>query len=294
LYELLTTFSKVLAPFMPFLTEMVHQRLVVAVEPDAPKSVHFCDYPQSDSSLIDVDLEARMAIAREVVVLGRKLREDHKVKTRQPLSSLTVVHRTSEVREQVAKMDALIADELNVKRVEVEADESKFTSVSVKPNFKTLGKRCGKKLGSIKKVLDSWGPEQVATLEGGATITVEEESIALEDVILQRSTTGDAAVETNGHVTAVLDTRLTDELRSEGHAREFISQVQSARKAAGLEVSDRIHLTFACDETMVTQALETHASTISAEVLASSFASGAGNQDTDVNGVKVKIALSKV
>lgn len=293
LYELLTTFSKVLAPFMPFVTEMVHQRLVVPVDSDAPKSVHFCDYPQSDTSLIDADLESRMAIAREVVVLGRKLREDHKVKTRQPLSTLTVVHRTSEVRAQVMKMAALIADELNVKSVTVETDESKFTSVSVRPNFKTLGKRCGKKLGSIKKVLDGWGLDEVATLEAGTPITVEEEAISLEDVILQRSTQGDAAVATNGHVTAVLDTQLTDELRAEGHAREFISQVQSARKSAGLEVSDRIVLTFNCDEPNVADALEKHAATISAEVLASSFGAGAGAQETDVNGVTVKIALSK-
>src|SRR5690606_3947467 len=119
-------------------TEMVHQRLVVTVDPDAPKSVHFCDYPQANTALIDAALEARMETAREVVVLGRKLREDHKVKVRQPLQTLTVVHRSDELRRQATQMAPLIADELNVKTVETEADESRFTSVTVKPNFKTL------------------------------------------------------------------------------------------------------------------------------------------------------------
>src|SRR5690606_7436303 len=101
------TFSKVLAPFMPFVTEMVHQRLVVPLDADAPKSVHFCDYPKATAPLIDVELEERMALAREVVVLGRKLREDHKVKVRQPLLALTIVHRDETVRERVLRMKPL-------------------------------------------------------------------------------------------------------------------------------------------------------------------------------------------
>src|SRR5690606_34826257 len=91
LYDLLTTFAKVLAPFMPFVTEMVHQRLVVKVHQNAPASVHFCDYPIADLALVDESLEARMQVTREIVALGRKLREDHKIKVRQPLAKLTVV-----------------------------------------------------------------------------------------------------------------------------------------------------------------------------------------------------------
>jgi isoleucyl-tRNA synthetase len=293
LYELLTTFAKVLAPFMPFVTEMVHQRLVVTVDPTAPKSVHFCDYPQADTALIDADLEARMKTARDVVVLGRKLREDHKVKVRQPLSTLSIVHRGTEVRAQVEQMASLIADELNVKRVKTEADESRFTSVSVKPNFKTLGKRCGQKLGSIKKALDTWGINEVAQLEAGTPIEVDGEAISLDDVILQRSTKGDAAVATDGHITAVLDTTVTDDLRAEGTAREFISQVQAARKAAGLEVSDRIALKYSCEDAGVREALSLHSGTIAAEVLAASFEAGEASDETDVNGISVRISLQK-
>src|SRR5690606_34826014 len=133
-------------------------------------------------------------------------------------------------RQMATEIGALIADEINVKEVTVEADESIFTTVSVKPNFKTLGKRCGSKLGAIKQELSRWGASEVATLEGGGSILIEGEKLTQEDVILERSTKGDAAVATDGSVTVVLDTRLSPELAAEGTAREFISQVQSARK----------------------------------------------------------------
>ncbi len=294
LYELLTTFSQVLAPFMPFVTEMVHQRLIVTVDDTAPKSVHFCDYPQANTALIDSTLEAQMTMAREVVSLSRKLREDHKVKVRQPLADLTVVHRSPDVRAQVLAMSSLIADELNVKQVLVEEDESKFTTVSVKPNFKTLGKRCGSKLGSIKKTLETWGGSQVAELESGQSIEVEGEAISLADVILQRSTKGEAAVATDGNITVVLNTAISEPLRAEGHARELISQVQAARKAKGLEVSDRILLNWACDTPVVAAAIEAHAETIAAEVLAQQVMNGGADQEVDVNGTVVLIQITKV
>jgi len=293
LYELLTTFAQVLAPFMPFVTEMVHQRLVVTVDPDAPKSVHFCDFPQANVDLIDSDLEERMKLARDAVSLTRKLREDHKVKVRQPLATLTLVHRDEKVRAQALQMAGLIQEEMNVKAVVAEADESKFTEVSVKPNFKTLGKRCGKKLGGIKKVLETWGLQEVSKLESGSSITIDEEALTLEDVILQRSTKGDAAVATDGRITVVLDTTMTKELQAEGHAREFISQVQSARKGAGLEVSDRIALTFSCENEDVKSALLAHGETIQSEVLASSFSEGPSSDEVDVNSVRVKLSLTK-
>lgn len=293
LYELLTTFAQVLAPFMPFVTEMVHQRLVVSVDESAPKSVHFCDYPQANAALIDVELEARMKIARDVVGLSRKLREDHKVKTRQPLARLTIVNRSEAVRSQVLAMSKLIADELNVKAVTVDEDESKFTTVSVKPNFKTLGKRCGKKLGAIKKGLEGWTGSEVAQLEAGEALELEGEKILLADVILQRSTKGEAAVATDGSLTVVLDTAITDALQAEGHARELISQLQSARKAAGLEVSDRISVTWSCNEPLLVAAINTHASTIANEVLATEFREGEAVEAVDVNTYEVRISLRK-
>ncbi len=287
LYEVLVTFSKVLAPFMPFITEVIYQKLVPPVRPSAPTSVHFCDYPTESKELIDPELEECVSIARRIVTLGRKLREDHRIKVRQPLPRLTVVHRDPPLRERALSMKELIASELNVKNVEVSSDERQFTEVSIKPNFPTLGKRCGKKLGTIKKVLATWGTEELSILEAGNTIEVEGEQLSLADVILQRRARGDAAVATDSDVTVALDTALSPSLIAEGHAREFISQLQNQRKAAGFEVSDRIEVVFSCRDAEMTKAVNDHREMISKEVLALSLTSGtcsAAAAQIEVNG----------
>jgi isoleucyl-tRNA synthetase len=274
LYEVLVTFSQVLAPFMPFITETVYQRLVRPVDAQAPASVHFCDYPKPLLSAIDAQLEQRMQIARDVVALGRKLREEQRLRVRQPLRRLTVVHRDARLRDMALASQALIQDELNVKALAVEADESSFTSISVKPNFKTLGKRCGPKLKQIGAELAKWGFDEVARLEGGGQIEIAGEAIALADVILQRSALAGAVVATNGDLTVVLDTAIDPPLKREGLAREFVSVLQNARKQAGLEVSDRIVVRWSNAEPELREAFTEHAGMIAREVLATQFGEG--------------------
>ena len=288
-------FAKVLAPFMPFITETVYQRLVPPVDGTAPKCVHFCDYPVADEQLIDPALERRMVTARAVVTLARKLREDHRIKVRQPLPQLTIVHRDPEVRMDVGHSDALIREEINVKNVGVEADESAFTTLSVKPNFKALGKRCGSKLKQIGAVLSEWSFEEVAKLEAGERVEVEGEALGLDDVLLKRTAREGAAVATDGSVTVVLETSISEELRREGLARELVSLLQNARKEAGLEVSDRIEVIWATDEEELVRALEEHAESIQRETLATVFVRGSeGATSFNVNGLSASIQLTPV
>ncbi len=296
LYAVLTTFSKVLAPFMPFLTETVHQRLVRPVDAAAPASVHWCDYPQVDATQIDAALERRMATVRALATLGRRVREDHKIKVRQPLRGITVVHRDGGVRADVQAAAALIADELNVKDVAVEADESAFATVAVKPNFKTLGKRCGPKLKPIGAALAGWSFAEVARLEAGETITVEGEVLSLEDVVLQRTARENAAIATDGEYTVVLDTALDDALRREGIARDAINLFNTVRKDKGFEVSDRVRIAWKCDDAMVAQALREHAELIGREVLATDFGSGAtpvAGDEAALSGATVRYAIAR-
>ena len=293
LYEVLVTFAKVLAPFMPFITETVYQRLVRPVDAAAPASVHFTDYPVANASLIDAPLEERMRVAREVVALGRKLREEHRLRVRQPLRRITVVHRDPALRAMALASRALIADELNLKDVAAEADESSFTSISVKPNFKTLGKRCGPKLKPIGAELARWGFSEVARLEVGEKIEVAGELIGLEDVLLQRSALAGAAVATNGELTVVLDTAIDAALRREGFAREFVSVLQNARKQAGLEVADRIRVSWSCAEPEVRAAFGEHADAIAREVLAVQFVEGPTREQSRLNEVDIGFALDK-
>ncbi len=281
LYEVLTTFSTLLAPFMPFLTEVVYQRLVRPVDDSAAASVHWCDYPQVDESMLDATLERRMSTVRAISTLGRRVREDFKIKVRQPLRELKVVHRDETVREDVVAASALITSELNVKVVSVEKDESAVATVTVKPNFKTLGKRCGPKLKEIGPVLAGWGFEEVSRLEAGESIAVAGEELALEDVLFQREVAGDAATATDGEYTVVLDTALDDALRREGIARDAINLLNNARKTKGFEISDRIHVTWACQDSEVQAALGEHAEMIGREVLALKMASAAEVAEAD-------------
>ena len=293
LYEVLVSFAKVLAPFMPFLTETVYQRLVRTVAADAPESVHFCDYPASRNDRVDPALERRMALARTVVALGRKLREDHRIKVRQPLPALTVVHRDAETRADVRSVDELIREELNVKVLRIESEEGSFADVTVRPNFKRLGKRCGPKLKEISAVLAKLGVDQVARLEAGESLEIAGEAITIADVLLMRTPKGDAAVASDGAITVVLDTGIDAALRGEGIAREFISQLQGARKETGLEVTDRIEVSWACSDPDVSAALRQHGAMIAREVLATEFREGDGDRRVEIDGVPVDVSLAK-
>lgn len=294
LYEVLVTFAKALAPFMPFVTETAYQKLVRPIDPRAPASVHYCDYPSADGALIDPSLEERMDVARRIVALARKIREDHKIKVRQPLSRLTIAHRDKRVRDEALASAGLIADEINVKNVEAVADESAFATVSVKPNFKMLGKRCGPKLKEIGAVLKNWSFSEVERLEAGESITVAGEPLTLEDVLLQRGAKGDAAVATDGHLTVALETHVDEALRREGNAREFVSLMQNARKEAGLDVTDRIALHWSCEDPDIAAALREHAGTISGEILATEFTEGPGTSQVELNSVPIKFRLTRV
>jgi isoleucyl-tRNA synthetase len=165
--------------------------------------------------------------------------------------------------------------------------------VTVRPNFKTLGKRCGPKLKEVGAALAGWSAAEVSRLEAGESLSVVGEPIALADVILQRAAKDGAAVASDGHITVALDTRLDDALRREGIAREFTSLLQNARKDAGLEVTDRINVAWTCTDSDTAAALREHGPAIAKETLAITFGEGNGTATLDVNGVPVAVSLSK-
>jgi isoleucyl-tRNA synthetase len=294
LHAVLTTFAQVLAPFMPFLTEEVYQRLVRPIDANAPASVHWCDYPQANTQYIDADLERDVAIGLTVASLGRKLREDHKLKVRQPLSAVTVISRDAQIRSGAERFSAAIALELNVKNVHFSADEAAFCAITVKPNLKVLGKRCGPKLKAISSVLSTWSFAEVATLEAGTPITVEGEAITIADLLLTRSPVAGAITASQGAVSVALDTTLNHELILEGLAREIISVLQQARKDAGLDVADRITLRWHSDDADLIAAITAHQQFICDEVLATSISKDAQATATvDINNRPIQYQITK-
>jgi isoleucyl-tRNA synthetase len=294
LYEVLVTFAKVMAPFMPFVSEYVYQHLVRKVDPSSPPSVHFCDYPAANTSRIDSALEERMAVVRSVVGLGRKLREDQKLKVRQPLATLTVVSRDPRVTAAARTTAALIADELNVKQVEFSADEATFCTLSIRPNFQALRERAGSKLKPIGEALRTWSASEIDKLERGEALDVAGVSISLADVLLTRTPVQGKVVASSGAVTVVLDPKITPELVQEGIAREFTSVLQQSRKNAGLEVSDRIRVDWDSADADVVAAIERHKISIGEEVLAVEFERrSSGAESAELNGRPVRFSLAK-
>ena len=147
LYKVLVDFSKVLAPFLPFLAEEIYQRIVSELLPDEPASVHLCDFPTAEAKLENKPLVEKMELIREAVLLGRVLRSQHNIKNRQPLQSFHLVVRSEKQKEWVDSLGSLIKDELNVKELKISLDESSLVKFSAKANFKLLGKRMGKSNG---------------------------------------------------------------------------------------------------------------------------------------------------
>jgi isoleucyl-tRNA synthetase len=248
LFRVLVTVTRAMAPVLPFFTEYLYQRLLVdtglAKEGD---SVHLNEFPSVDEALLDLGLEARMEAARDVVGLGLVIREREKIGVRRPLAKATVASPDPEVRAAVAQFQEAITGELNVKAVEVIADDSALCKISAKPNFRTLGKRLGPKLKPVQSKLAALTSEDIAALEQRGSIELEGETLTLEDILLTREAAGQGAVESQRGLTVLLDTAITNELLAEGLARELVNRIQNLRKSAELDVSQRIKLVLACD-----------------------------------------------
>ncbi|MDB4976241.1 MAG: isoleucyl-tRNA synthetase, partial [Myxococcaceae bacterium] len=248
LYRVIVTVTRAMAPVLPFFTEYLYQRLLVDTglsrEGD---SVHLDAFPEVDQALLDLELEARMQAVRDVVGLGLVIREREKLGVRRPLAKATVVSSDPKVRLAIEQFADAITGELNVKEVEVIADDSLLSKVTAKPNFRTLGKRLGPKLKAVQARLASFSSEDVRRLEQEGSIELEGERLVSEDILLSRELSIAGAAESQRGLTVLLDTKVTPELHAEGLARELINRIQNLRKQADLDVSQRIRLVLACD-----------------------------------------------
>jgi isoleucyl-tRNA synthetase len=267
LHYVLLEFLKTLAPLIPFVTELLYQKLLQGPQASESRSVHLCDYPQAKENLIDQDLERRMNRARCVVTLGHSLRKEHELRVRQPLQKISIVARSDEEREDFSRVKDLILEELNVKEIQFTENEENFVSFSTRPNFKTLGKRLGPKLKTLGPFLKKLSQKDIRTLETGQTLTIEGEIFSLEDILIDRQARKGLAVASFEGVTVALDTCVSDALRLEGQARELINRLQMARKEQGLDVADRVALKLQLPETLH-EAFQKHRQLICHEILA--------------------------
>jgi isoleucyl-tRNA synthetase len=292
--------AALLAPFTPFLADEIHLNLAGGEAEELgerPDSVHLRDFPMVDASLADADLEAAMAAVRLTVELGRAARAQAKAKMRQPLRRAVIVADDAE-REAISARAGLVTAELNVKELDFVSEEADLVSYAVKPNYRSLGPRFGKRMPQAAAAVEALDPVHVARVmadggQVGINVDGDEHTIGPDEVILALQPLEGYEVEAeSGHAVA-LQLELDDELRREGVAREIVHAVQNARKAAGLDISDRIELGLGGDEELLAAARE-HEPYIAGEVLATSVAYDATDgAEAKIDGRDLRIAVRR-
>ncbi len=290
LYTVLTTLARLIAPFTPFVAEMLHERLVRSQVSDAPASVHLEDWPEL-ADRADEALEKGMAAIQRIVRLGHAARNLHSLKTRQPLPAVTLVTADESLRGQVEPYADLLRDELNVKEIRWAADRTVYVHHEVKPIFPKTGPRFGKRMPEVKKALDAADGDALASeLERTGKITLHlaagSEDLAADEVEVRLVERAGTATQGDRDLLVALETALTPELEAEGLAREFVHWVQQARKKEDLDYADRIRVAYEADPEMKS-AVDIHLDWIMGETLAVEV-SGAANSSAGEPAIRIE------
>ena len=301
LFEVLFTVAKLIAPFAPFTAEAIYRNLRTE---NMPESVHLTDYPRFSEEMArrrDEALEHRMEVAQKVVSLARSIRNEVKIKVRQPLPRIIVASRSASTRQAAQEMADIIREEINVKSLEVTENAGDLITKKAKPNFKKLGPRLGKMMKTAATAISSLDEETVQKLEerGEVHISVEGQEVPIytDDVeIFEEKKNPALEVAREGHITVALDTTITPELEREGIAREFVNRVQNLRKEAGFEVTDRIVIAVQAPE-KIANAIREMAEYIKSETLALdisfSLDSGEISKEISIRGESFPVVLKK-
>ena len=298
LYTALVTVSKLAAPMIPFMAEDIYRNLVCSIDKTAPESVHLCDYPAADLSLVDKKLEEDMDEVLKIVVMGRACRNAANIKNRQPIGTMFV--KAPNTLDEFYQ--AVIREELNVKSVTFTEDVRAFTSYTFKPQLRTVGPKYGKQLGGIKTVLGSLdGNAAMDELKAGGVLKFDVDGVEValteEDLLIEMSQKEGYMTEADNTVTVVLDTNLTEELIEEGFVLELISKIQTMRKESeeNLEVTDHIRVSLKGNEKLAA-VVEKNRQTIAGKVLADVITADDTfkvAKEWNVNGENVTISIEK-
>ena len=296
LYTSLVTISKAAAPMVPFMTEEIYQNLVRSIDKDAPESIHLCDFPTVNKAWINEELERDMDEVLKIVVMGRACRNTANIKNRQPIAQM-YVKAPYKLAEYYCE---IIEDELNVKKVDFTDDVRAFTTYSFKPQLKTVGPKYGKFLNGIRQHLSEVdGNTAMDELKekGSLTFDVNGTNVVLseEDLLIDMAQTEGFVSDGDNTITVVLDTKLTPELIEEGFVREIISKVQTMRKEADFQVTDKIVISCKGNE-KIEELIKANADQIKSEVLAVDVKFDEANgyvKDWSINGENVTMGVER-
>jgi isoleucyl-tRNA synthetase len=302
LYSCLETVSRLAAPIAPFYMDQLFRDLNMTTGKAAEDSVHLALFPAYDEALINSDLEERMSIAQAISSMILGLRRKVSIKVRQPLAKIIVPLTEKGFREKFEAVKDLILAEVNVKDVEYIEDTSSILVKKVKPDFRKLGPKYGKMMKDISKAIASMTRQDIASLEttGSHTLQIGSKEVILtrDDVEIISEDIPDWQVANEGKLTVALDVTVTDELRYEGIAREFVNRIQNIRKESGFDVTDKITVLIENHE-LISKAVDRHADYIGSQTLAtkvavvSDFANG-NVREVEIDDMIIKVSVYKV
>jgi len=266
LHQCLVTLARLVAPIMPFIAEDIYQNIVRSSDPSAPESVHLTPYPvPADRAVADAEIHREMELTRAIVTLGRAARNDVGIRVRQPLPAITVAGATGDVQVSTELMGE-IADELNVKRVEIAKDVSAFARRVVRPVPRLLGPRLGSRFPAVQRAIQAGD----YAINGDGSVTAAGETLAPAELSVTLEPLDNQAVaqdlQWHGGLAIALDRRVTTELHSEGLAREIVHRVQMMRRDAGLSVEDHVELAYETSSDTLQQVFEGHGDRIAHDV----------------------------
>ena len=302
LYECLVTVTKLLAPYIPFISEVLYQNLVVNLGKGA-ESVHLEDFPAADGTLIDEDLSFKMNNARKIVGLGRAVRSKINIKTRQPVQKVSIYFNGNEkVREAINHFESIILSELNAKEIEFTEELAELVSYDIKPNLAAVGKKYGSMIPGIRKALQEADSVQIALkVKNEKTVRLDIDGKRLElepeEILVGIKNKEGLGVETDGEFTVGLQTEISGELAAEGFARELVHHIQNLRKEAGFEIENTINVSIEAPGAQQ-ETIDKFNKYISKETLSGSigkdFDTGMFVKEVKVNGTRLKIGIKVV
>jgi isoleucyl-tRNA synthetase len=295
LYNVLTTLVRLFAPVMPFLTEVMYQNLEQSRSEEAGRalSIHHCNFPEVDESLIDTELSTDMEALLRLVSLGSAARNSVRIKVRQPLAEIVIQPANDSERHAVQRYAEQISEELNLKKVSLhDPAQGPLLRYEVNPNLKTLGPKFGERVKEIRTALAALDSNSlVAKLQAGGSIELDCAGTAVvlneNDILLNAKAPDGWTGLIDRGTQLLLAVRINEELAREGMAREVVRHVQELRKKSGLEMEDRIILYFATESPALRRAVESHNAYISAETLAVKWANIPLDGDAHTTSVRV-------
>jgi isoleucyl-tRNA synthetase len=297
LYTCMVTIAKIASPIAPFFMDRLYLDLNAVSKKEDFESVHLTDYPQVHEELIDKALEERMQLAQQISSMVLSLRKKTNLKVRQPLAKIMIPVADESLKQQISKVQDLILHEVNVKELLLVGNSEGMFVKSIKPDFKKLGPKCGKIMKKVAERIVGLSQADIATLESGSELVLDVEgqnvTIGKEDVEIHTQDIPGWVVASQNTLTVALDIEVSEELKNEGLAREFVKQIQTYRKDNGFEVLDHIKITVENNPAIVA-ALTTFEDYIKNETLCSSLSFAApadGEATVDVEGIVLKISV---